>query len=88
MGMPEYHDGSFGAIKPVDESVKDLLDRSTNELERTRALHIGKFEELIAKKEAAAEGLPKDTDPLVSILQHEFGKLRLDVNRILASLGL
>ncbi len=83
MGMPEYHDGSFGPIKPVEESLKDLLDSSTGELERTKALHIGKIEELVA---LASE--QKEDEPLAKILQIEFGQLRMDVNKIMIHLGI
>lgn len=83
MGMPEYHDGTFGPIKPIEESVKDLLDPSTGELDRTKALHIGKIERLVA---LASE--TQESEPLAKILQEELGRLRMDVNKIMIRLGI
>lgn len=84
MGMPEYRDGRFGPIKPLDDSLRDLLDNPV-ERERTKALHIGRVEELTARLEAPS--VSEESEPLARILQGEFSKLRLDVNRIMAHLG-
>lgn len=86
MGMPEYRDGSFGPIKPIKEAIEDLLDPSGTELERTKALHIGRFEELVDR----AKSLPMsdEPEPLAKILQMELESLRMDVNRILIHLGI
>lgn len=84
MGMPEYNDGTFGAIKPIDESLKDLLDEK--EQQRTRALHIGKFEDLLQRAEKLADS--GETEPIAKILQGEFEKLRMDVNKIMIHLGI
>ena len=86
MGMPEYRDGNFGPIKPIRESVEDLLDPSGTELERTKTLHIGRFEELVGR----AKRLPDEDEPepLARILQGEFEQLRMDVNRIMIHLGI
>lgn len=85
MGMQEYREGGFGPIKPVDESLRDLLE-NTVEQARTKALHIGTVEAL----EQMAKGLPEDDagEPLARILQAEFDKLRADVNKIMARLGI
>ena len=82
MGMPEYQDGSFGPIKPIEEALKDLQE-NREEQARIKALHIGKFEEL---KVLASEG--QKAEPLAELLQAEFGKLRVDVDRIMIHLGL
>lgn len=84
MGMPEYHDGSYGPIKPIDESLKDLLDQK--EQMRTRALHVGKFEELLQRAEKVPDS--GESESIAKILQGEFEKLRLDVNRIMIHLGI
>ena len=85
MGMPEYNDGTFGPIKPVDESLRDLLENPTEQA-RTKSLHIGQLEELVerAKPVPASE----ESEPIAKILQQEFGKLRMDVNKIMIHLGI
>ncbi len=82
MGMPEYHDGSFGPIKPVEESLADLQGNLEAQA-RTKMLHIGKFADLVERA-----GQDQGEEPLAMILQSEFDKLRMDVNRILIHLGL
>lgn len=55
MGMQEYREGGFGPIKPVDESLRELLDNPVEQA-RTKALHIGKFEELAQRAEELQGG--------------------------------
>ena len=91
MGMPEYRDGSFGSIKPVDESLRDLLENPV-EQERTKALHIGTFQELEQRLAALTVSdepdCSEDSEPLVEILKGELRELRIDVNKIMAHLGI
>lgn len=82
MGMPEYHDGTMGPIKPVNESLRDLLNNPTEQA-RTKALHIGQFDELAERAKQIGE-----SEPLAKMLQTELYHLRMDVNTILIHLGL
>ncbi len=82
MGMPEYHDGSFGPIKPIEESVKDLLEQRS-ELERTKALHVGKFADLLQR--AGKSDVP---DERLAKLESQVEQMRLDVNKIMIHLGI
>jgi len=83
--MPEYRDGSFGPIKPVEESLNDL-QANPDEVARTKMLHIGKFEELVERTQKLSQSTAEE--PLAMILQSEFGKLRMDVNKIMIHLGI
>ena len=82
MGMPEYRDGTFGPIKQIEEALDDLCDPA--EIRRTKALHIWKAEELLARAERPTSG----DEPLARILQEEVDRLRRDVNLIKARLFL
>ena len=79
MGMPEYRDGTYGPIKPIDEALDELRDPI--ERERTRSLHIGSAEELMARAEAVP--VSNESEPLARILQEEVERLRRDVNRLM-----
>ncbi len=85
MGAPEYHDGTFGPIKPIEESLQDLVG-NPGEQERTRVLHIGKLKDLVQRADRLNAG--EETEPLAKILQMEMSQLRMDVNKILIHLGI
>lgn len=85
MAMQEFHDGSFGEPKPIDEVFGNLL-KDENELAKTKALHIGKINDLIEMKRKEAVIPPKTVGPAVT--REEFDQLRKDVNAIMIQLGL
>lgn len=87
MGMPEYHDGSFGPIKPVEESLADL-QRNPEEQAKTKMLHIGGFDELMELGSEKIRERLKNDEALALIPQSEWNRLRMDVNRILIHLGI
>lgn len=85
MAMQEFHDGTFGEPKPIDEVFGNLL-KDENELLKTKALHIGKISDLIEMKKKEAVIPPKTAGPAVT--REEFDQLRKDVNAIMIQLGL
>ena len=85
MGMPEYHDGSFGPIKLVEESLADLQG-NLEEQARTKMLHIGKFEDVVSRAGKTSER--GYSEPKAEIALQEIASLRMDVNRILIHLGI
>ena len=97
MGMPEYRDGSFGAIRPVEEALA-LLTENPDEQERTRALHIGTFEELVKRPMEIVKPVKPTTDQevteqIAAILARDgvasaLEQLRMDVNKIMIQLGI
>lgn len=84
MGMPEYRDGSFGEIKPIKQAVQDLMGSDGVELERTKALHIGRIEELTQRRAESVVGFAEG----IGVSRVEFDQLRMDVNKILIHLGI
>jgi len=87
MGMQEYHNGSFGPIKPVEESLKDLQENSA-ELAETKALHIGTVEDLANRARNKDIENPVQEQPLAVTLQGEISRLRMDVHKIMIHLGI
>lgn len=81
--MEEYHDGTFGEIKPLHEKMAELLEKGQR-LDEVTKLHIGSEQALSIIKQGGGPSIEQRIDRL----EHDVHALHVKLDRMAIALNI